>query len=116
MRPPRQLRAPAGPRLDAPFRSDAVATLEGARPAGALQGKALLVLEGFSILNYKPLLELCDLRYYLVLEAGECQARRALRLYDPPDVPGYFERCVWPEHLRYRAEVRSSHSRLFKTP
>ncbi|XP_026331249.1 nicotinamide riboside kinase 1 isoform X2 [Hyposmocoma kahamanoa] len=94
--------------------SDALAALAGAAtapaPAGArrlLQGKRLLVVEGFSVLNYKPLMELCDLRYYLVLEAGECQARRALRLYEPPDVPGYFERCVWPEHLKYRAEKKT---------
>lgn len=44
-------------------------------------------------------------RYYLVLEYGECFSRRALRLYEPPDVAGYFETCVWPEHLKYRAQV-----------
>lgn len=49
-------------------------------------------------------------RYYFVLEYGECVARRCLRLYEPPDVAGYFESCVWPEHLKYRAEVRIAHT------
>lgn len=51
--------------------SDVVAALEGERAAPApapadarrvLQGKKLLIIEGFSILNYKPIMELCDLR------------------------------------------------------
>nr|UZO32009.1 nicotinamide riboside kinase-1 [Heliothis subflexa] len=68
-------------------------------------GKRFLVAEGFTVLNYPPILEMCDLRYYFVLELGECVARRVLRLYDPPDIDGYFEQCVWPEHLKYRAEI-----------
>ncbi|CAK1547559.1 unnamed protein product [Leptosia nina] len=69
------------------------------------QGKKFLILEGFTVLNFKPLLELCNLRYYFVLEYGECLSRRVHRLYDPPDIPGYFEECVWPEHLKYRSEM-----------
>ncbi|XP_048005173.1 nicotinamide riboside kinase 1 [Leguminivora glycinivorella] len=76
----------------------------------AKEGKQFLIIEGFTVLNYKPLLDLCDLKYYFVLEYGECFARRALRLYDPPDIPGYFERCVWPEHLKYRAEIERNSS------
>nr|XP_021196399.2 nicotinamide riboside kinase 1 [Helicoverpa armigera] len=68
-------------------------------------GKKFLIAEGFTVLNYPPIMEMCDLRYYFVLELGECRARRALRLYEPPDIEGYFELCVWPEHLNYKAEI-----------
>ncbi|XP_073961072.1 nicotinamide riboside kinase 2 [Choristoneura fumiferana] len=70
-----------------------------------VRGKKILIAEGFTVLNYKPFMELCDLRYYFILEYGECAVRRALRVYSPPDVPDYFDKCVWPEHLRYRAEM-----------
>ncbi|XP_059056054.1 nicotinamide riboside kinase 1 [Achroia grisella] len=77
------------------------------RDTGKLEvdGKKCLIVEGFTVMNYKPILELCNLRYYVVLEYGECSSRRSLRVYDPPDVPGYFERCVWPEYITYRAEI-----------
>ncbi|KAF9415713.1 hypothetical protein HW555_006747 [Spodoptera exigua] len=71
----------------------------------SLPGKQFLILEGLTVLNYPAIMELCDLRYYFVLEYEECLRRRLYRLYDPPDVPGYFELCVWPEHIKYRAEV-----------
>ncbi|CAH0715130.1 unnamed protein product, partial [Brenthis ino] len=77
------------------------------RSPGKLEckGKKFMVIEGFTVLNYKPIMEICNLRYYLLLEYGACASRRALRLYVPPDVPGYFERCVWPAHLTYRAQI-----------
>ncbi|XP_053620047.1 nicotinamide riboside kinase 1 isoform X2 [Plodia interpunctella] len=78
-----------------------------ARTAGKkeIKGKKFLIAEGFTALNYKPIMDICNLRYYLVLEYEACASRRVFRLYDPPDAPGYFERCVWPEHLKYRAEI-----------
>ncbi|XP_035454688.2 nicotinamide riboside kinase 1 [Spodoptera frugiperda] len=86
---------------------DGLGPLPGPPPAEpfSLPGKQFLVLEGLTVLNHPPLMELCDLRYYFVLEYEECLRRRLYRLYDPPDVPGYFELCVWPEHIKYRAEV-----------
>ncbi|KAM3957216.1 nicotinamide riboside kinase 1 [Aphomia sociella] len=96
--------------------NDVVQTLSGKdashssdteRKSGKLEaiGKKFLIVEGFTVMNYKPISELCNLRYYMVLEYGECVSRRTLRLYEPPDVPGYFDSCVWPEHLRYRAQI-----------
>ncbi|XP_045455143.1 nicotinamide riboside kinase 1 [Melitaea cinxia] len=82
-----------------------VQNLEHGAGKYGIRGKKFIIIEGFTVLNYKPIMEICDLRYYFVLEYGECAARRCLRLYDPPDVHGYFERCVWPEHLKYRAEI-----------
>ncbi|CAF4956471.1 unnamed protein product [Pieris macdunnoughi] len=79
--------------------------LERAEGKWGVPGKSFLILEGFTVLNHRPLNELCHLRYYFVLEYGECASRRALRLYDPPDTAGYFEQCVWPEHLRFKAQI-----------
>ncbi|XP_030028700.1 nicotinamide riboside kinase 2 [Manduca sexta] len=70
-----------------------------------IKGKKFMVIEGFTVLNFKPILELCHLRYYFVLEYSECVTRRCYRLYDPPDIDGYFDQCVWPEHIKYRAEI-----------
>ncbi|XP_060807687.1 nicotinamide riboside kinase 1 isoform X2 [Amyelois transitella] len=70
-----------------------------------IKGKKFLIVEGFTALNYKPILDICNLRYYFILEYAACASRRALRLYSPPDVAGYFDGCVWPAHLRYRAEI-----------
>ncbi|CAG9862125.1 unnamed protein product [Phyllotreta striolata] len=67
----------------------------------------LLLIEGFSIFNYEPLLPVFDLKYYFTLNKEECFDRRKGRVYDPPDVPGYFERCAWPEHLQQLKEVES---------
>lgn len=50
---------------------------------------------------------LFDLKYYFTLTKEECLKRREVRVYDPPDVPGYFELCAWPEHLSQLKEVRT---------
>lgn len=72
----------------------------------------LLIVEGFSILNYKPIEELCDLKYYFTLNKDECYKRRLTRVYEPPDCPGYFEKCVWPEHLKQLDYVEKNVSNL----
>ncbi|KAJ8708873.1 hypothetical protein PYW08_010255 [Mythimna loreyi] len=98
------------------MRADIAATLQGQDRAHhssteqgehkfQVPGKKFLVAEGFTVLNYKPIMDMCDFRYYFVLEYGECLLRRSYRLYDPPDIAGYFEQCVWPEHIKYRAEI-----------
>lgn len=69
-------------------------------------GMHILILEGFSILNYKPVEAFCDLKYYLTLSKAQCSARRKHRVYEPPDCPGYFEKCVWPEYLKLFDDVQ----------
>lgn len=69
-------------------------------------GTNVLILEGFSILNYKPIEAMCDLKYYLTLSKAECKERRKHRVYEPPDCPGYFEKCVWPEYLKLFDDVQ----------
>lgn len=68
----------------------------------------VLIIEGFSVFNYKPIEEVCDLKYYLTLRQKECKERRLKRVYEPPDCPGYFEKCVWPEYLKLVKEVRQT--------
>lgn len=69
-------------------------------------GINVLILEGFSIFNYKPVEAFCDLKYYLTLSRAQCSARRKKRVYEPPDCPGYFEKCVWPEYLKLFDDVQ----------
>lgn len=67
--------------------------------------KGILLIEGFLCLNHEPTRTLCHLGYYIVLSRTTCEKRRLCRTYDPPDIPGYFEQVVWPEHVYRRSEV-----------
>ena len=87
----------------------------------------VLLLDGFTVLNYAPLLDLMDLKYFFLLPKHESWARRQQRVYEPPDPPGYFDqvrfsinKChvlcaylglfafqvVWPEHQKHVDEVK----------
>ncbi|KAK5642281.1 hypothetical protein RI129_008448 [Pyrocoelia pectoralis] len=68
----------------------------------------ILILEGFCIFNYKPVSNLCLLKYYMTLDREECLKRRNSRVYEPPDCPGYFEQCVWPEYLNLSSYVHKN--------
>jgi len=69
--------------------------------------QGLLIVEGFSIFQYAPLSELCDLRYYITLTLEDCLTRRNARLdRDPPDPPGYFLNVAWPAHLARMEEMK----------
>ncbi|XP_011311360.1 nicotinamide riboside kinase 1 [Fopius arisanus] len=65
-----------------------------------------LIVDGFLLFNYKPIFDLCDIRYFLELSREECERRRSRRVYDPPDVPRYFEVVVWPQYARYKKEIQ----------
>ncbi|PSN29756.1 Nicotinamide riboside kinase 1 [Blattella germanica] len=68
-------------------------------------GVNILIIEGFIIFNDKKLADLCQMKYFLTLSKEECWARRSVRTYNPPDVPGYFDVCVWPEYVKHRDQV-----------
>lgn len=76
----------------------------------------ILLIEGFSIFNYKPIDELCHFKFYICLSYDTCFARRSKRTYDPADVPGYFEKCVWPEHIRSLQEVKRNSKNVIYIP
>ncbi|XP_059480290.1 nicotinamide riboside kinase 1 isoform X1 [Neocloeon triangulifer] len=65
----------------------------------------ILILDGFLVFNDRWTSDLCDLKFYLTLTKEQCLERRDMRNYDPPDVPGYFEACVWPEHVNMKKQA-----------
>ncbi|XP_074111578.1 nicotinamide riboside kinase [Cotesia typhae] len=66
----------------------------------------VLVLDGFLIFKDKPIAELCNLKYFLTLTKQQCWERRQKRVYDPPDVPGYFDKVIWPEYERHLEDIK----------
>lgn len=67
-----------------------------------------LIIEGFCIFNDKKIADLCDIKYYFTLPMKDCNERRIKRVYEPPDCPGYFEKCAWPEYLNLLEEVKNT--------
>ncbi|KAL6440742.1 hypothetical protein ACFW04_003294 [Cataglyphis niger] len=67
--------------------------------------KKVLILDGFLLFRHKEITDLCDRKYFLTLTKEQCWERRKNRKYDPPDVPGYFEKVVWPEYIKYKNEI-----------
>jgi len=60
------------------------------------------LVDGITLLDDAEILAASHLRFFVTLDKAECYGRRSRRSYDPPDVPGYFERVVWPEYEAYR--------------
>lgn len=67
--------------------------------------QGLLIIEGIVILNYRAIAELCKQKFFITLNKEVCRERRQLRSYDPPDPPGYFEKCVWPMYEIHYKEI-----------
>ncbi|KAL0116133.1 hypothetical protein PUN28_011180 [Cardiocondyla obscurior] len=76
--------------------------------------KLLLILDGFLLFKDKTITDLCDSKYFLTLTKEQCWERRKNRLYDPPDVPGYFDKVAWPEFIKYKNEIMENNE-LYKT-
>lgn len=66
----------------------------------------ILLVDGFLIFNHSITNRICQLKFHLHLPYEKCYERRLARVYDPPDVVGYFEMCVWPMYERHFAELR----------
>ena len=66
-----------------------------------------MFLEGITLFCHEPTTALTSLRYFLTLEHAECERRRKARSYDPPDVPGYFEKVVWPSYEHHRDSTKA---------
>uniref|UniRef100_A0A8C5H758 Nicotinamide riboside kinase 1-like n=1 Tax=Gouania willdenowi TaxID=441366 RepID=A0A8C5H758_GOUWI len=85
---------------------------KGLKPASEIVSGSeevyVLIVEGFLIFNYRPLNELFDRRFFIEIPYDVCKKRRSLRVYDPPDPPGYFDRYVWPMYLIHRKEMEGS--------
>ncbi|XP_055625893.1 nicotinamide riboside kinase 1 [Toxorhynchites rutilus septentrionalis] len=64
----------------------------------------VLIIEGFLIFNHNFTMDLCNIKFHIHLPYEKCYARRMQRVYDPPDVVGYFEMCVWPMYEKHYKE------------
>ncbi|XP_049434868.1 nicotinamide riboside kinase 1 isoform X2 [Epinephelus fuscoguttatus] len=81
----------------------------GLKPESPSVGEEVyvLIVEGFLIFNHRPLNELFCKRYFMEIPYDVCKMRRSMRVYTPPDPPGYFDGYVWPKYLRNRQEMES---------
>ena len=71
-----------------------------------LKGQNILIIEGFLIFTYKPLINLFNKKYFIKVDYQSCAARRVHRVYDPPDPPGYFDAVVWPAYHKCLEEIK----------
>ncbi|XP_054452166.1 nicotinamide riboside kinase 2-like [Anoplopoma fimbria] len=93
-------------------RSHGVSVSRIAEESDSEEGIHILIVEGFLIYNYKPLIDIYDKCFYISVPYEECKKRRSTRTYTLPDPPGLFDGHVWPMYLRHRKEMENNCDRI----
>lgn len=65
----------------------------------------ILIIEGFLIFNHSVLATYFHKKYFLTIGKETCLKRRRCRCYNTPDIPGYFEKVVWPMYIVNKKEM-----------
>lgn len=86
-------------------RSHGVSLSPEAEESDPEKGIHILIVEGFLLFNYEPMIDIFDKCYYTAIPYEECKRRRSTRQYTVPDPPGLFDGHVWPMYLKHRKEM-----------
>ena len=73
--------------------------------------RPILLLDGFCLLDDPRIMSLTDKVIFLTLDKKTCWERRLKREFDPPDVPGYFDACVWPMYEEYLKRCKENYQK-----
>nr|XP_046176929.1 nicotinamide riboside kinase 2-like isoform X1 [Oncorhynchus gorbuscha]XP_046176930.1 nicotinamide riboside kinase 2-like isoform X1 [Oncorhynchus gorbuscha] len=90
-------------------RSHGICVTPEAEDSDPDNGIHILIVEGFLLYNYKPIVDVYDKSYYIAIPKEECKRRRNTRNYTVPDPPGLFEGHVWPMYLKHRTEMEENY-------